>query len=511
MKSSNSKSHQQFGLNVFSNIAAYAVNLIIGLWFTPYLIRNLGIASYGLVPLANSITSYMSIITLSLNGAVGRFLTIDIQRDKSDQANITFNTALVGSILISLISLPIVIGIVSSIPYVFNVIPGDETAAQLLFLFILLSFFITTIESCFSVSSWAKSRFDLRNIVLILSNIFRVVFVVVFFNLTNPSIWQVGLGIFFASVIGLAGDYIIWKKLTPNLSIKPRLFDRFRIRELFSMGGWMVINQIGSLLFLNIDLIVANIVLGAKLAGEYGSILLFSTLLRGLTGTVTGVLTPMVVTKYALNDLDNMTRFSTQAVRLLGLGVGLSVGLICGLGGPFLQLWLGKDFGSLWLLLVLMVFHLPINLAVLPLFAIQTALNRVKLPGIVTLVMGIINLLLALFFTIVLNWGTYGIAAAAAIVLSLKNVIFTPIYGAYTQKLPWYTYMRAVFPGLVATLFVGLVSFGSTFLMHIDDWGSLIFVGAMTTIFSLGILFLFGIKEEDKVFILGFIPSFRKI
>jgi O-antigen/teichoic acid export membrane protein len=511
MKLTNSISQQRFSINVSSNLAAYAVSLLIGLWFTPYLIRNLGVAAYGLIPLANSISAYMSIITLSLNGAVGRYFTIDIQRGKSDQANITFNTALVGSIAISLASLPLVIGIVIGVPYFFDIPNGNETAAQLLFFFILFSFFVTAIESCFSVSSWAKSRFDLRNAVIISSNILRVLFVVVFFKFTNPGIWQVGAGILFASLFGLAGDILVWRKLTPELSIAPRQFDRSRIRELFSMGGWMVVNQIGTLMFLNIDLIVANTVLGAKTAGEYGSILIFSTLLRGLAGTVSGVLSPIVVGKYAINDLGSMTRISIQAIRLMGVTVALPVGLICGLGGPFLQLWLGQDFGSLWLLLVLMIFHLSINLAVLPLFGIQTALNKVKLPGIVTLVMGMINLMLALFFTIFLKWGVYGIAGAAAIVLTLKNLIFTPVYGAYIQNMPWYTYLQAVVPGLVATLLIGIVSFGSTLLVHIDSWANLFLIGGLIAVFSLAFLFCFGLKKEDKSFILGFVPSFGRL
>ena len=452
----------------------------------------------------------MSIITLSLNGAVGRFLAIDIQRNKADEANITFNTALIGSIFITGASLPLVIGMVIGLPYIFNIPKGNEWAAQLLFLFVLLSFFISSIESCFSVSLWAKSRFDLINVIEILSNVIKIITFVVLFAFIKPGIWQVGIGIFFSAIFGLISYFLLWKKITPELFIAPRQFDRSRVRELFGMGGWMVVNQIGSLLFLNIDLIVANMVLGAKSAGEYGSILLFSTLLRGLAGTVASVLSPIIVGKYALNDLDSMTRFSAQAVRLMAIAVGLPVGLICGLGGPFLQLWLGKNYGSLWFLLVLMVFHLSINLAVLPLFGIQTALNRVKIPGMVTLVMGIINLLLALFFTIVLKWGAYGIAAAAAIVLTLKNVIFTPIYGAYIQKMPWYTYIRTVVPGVVITLLVGLVSFGSTLLMRIDSWVSLIFIGGAIAVLCLGVLFLFGLKEEDKTLILGFLPSFGK-
>jgi membrane protein EpsK len=506
----NSKPHQQFGINAFSNIAVYVINLGIGMWFTPFLIKNLGVDSYGLIPLANSVTTYLIIIPLSLNGAVGRFLTIDLQKDDIEGANQTFNTSFFGSLLLTIGSLPFLLGFVYLIPLVFNIPTGTENAAKLLFFFVMFSFLVTTVESCFSVSSWAKNRFDLRNIVVVFSNLARISIVVVLFKLTQPSVWQVGLGILLAGLIGLAGDIFIWKQLTPELRISKSHFNLTKIRELFSMGGWITTNQIGSLLFLNIDLIVANLALGTKIAGEYGTILLFSTLLRSLSGTVSGILNPIVVAKYAIKDFPSITRLSKQSVRLMGLAIGLAVGLLCGLGGPFLKLWLGNDFDSLWLLLILIIFHLPINLAVMPLFGIQQALNKVKIPGILTLVLGIGNLLLALLFTLVFKWGSFGLAAAGAIVLTLKNVIFTPIYGAHIQKLPWYTYIGAVVPGLIMTSLVLLLSYGSTVLIQIDSWVRLIFTGIIIAMFVIGGLFLFGLKREDKDLILGFVPSFRR-
>ncbi len=373
------------------------------------------------------------------------------------------------------------------------------------------SFILSAIESCFSVSTWAKNRFDLRNIIEISSYFIKAFAIVALFMATPPTIGQVGFGIFISTVFTLVGYFILWKRLTPDLVIAPRLFDRFRIQQLFSMGGWMVVNQIGSLLFLNIDLIVANMVLGAKMAGEYGSILIFSSLLRTLAGTVSNVLGPTIVAKFVHHHFDDMTRLSAQSVRLLGIAIGLPVGLLCGLGKPFLQLWLGRDFGNLWVLLCLMVFHLPINLAVLPIFGIQTASNKVKVPGIVTLVMGIINLFTALLFTTVFKWGPYGIAAAAAIVLTIKNAAFTPLYAAYFQKIAWYTYIKSLIPGLLTALLIGLVSFSATNFLLIDSWGGLILVGVINSIIYLGLVFIVGLKKEDKSLILRFVPSIVKL
>ena len=191
---SSTKSQKQIAINAFSNILIYGINLGIGLWFTSYLINKLGIESYGLIPLALSVSSYLSIITLALNGAIGRYLTIDLHHNDLQAANKTFNTSFFGTIIISVVFFPLIALIAFLIPHIFNVPKGDEFSAILLFFLVLISFFITTIASCFSVSSWAKNRFDLKNIVVFFSNFGRVLSITFLFKMHNPSVWIVGIG-----------------------------------------------------------------------------------------------------------------------------------------------------------------------------------------------------------------------------------------------------------------------------------------------------------------------------
>ena len=75
--------------NAVTNFLLFIVSTLLGLWFTPFLIKNLGVEVYGLVPLANSITNYLSLITLSINGGVGRFLAIELENKESNEANKT--------------------------------------------------------------------------------------------------------------------------------------------------------------------------------------------------------------------------------------------------------------------------------------------------------------------------------------------------------------------------------------------------------------------------------------
>ncbi|GEM_PF-4695617 len=59
-----------FVVNVCSNLAYIGAQTVTTLWLTPFLIGYLGIAAFGITSLANSIVSYMSILTTALYSAV---------------------------------------------------------------------------------------------------------------------------------------------------------------------------------------------------------------------------------------------------------------------------------------------------------------------------------------------------------------------------------------------------------------------------------------------------------
>jgi len=71
---------------------------------------------------------------------------------------------------------------------------------------------------------------------------------------------------------------------------------------------------------------------------------------------------------------------------------------------------------------------------------------------LVTLAVGVFNLVLALFLAKVLGWGLYGLAGAGAISLTLRRFVFTPLYVAAVLHQPYKTYYQRVVPIMVATL-----------------------------------------------------------
>jgi membrane protein EpsK len=493
----------QFLANILSNLAVFASNILIWLWFIPYLIRNLGVASYGLIPLASSITAYLSIATLSLNGAVSRFLTIDLRRDDVLSANRTFNTSLICCLGVSILLLPFVLGFAFVSPRFFNIPAGQNTGGQLLFGATLGSFLVATIGSSFAVSSLALNRLDLRNIIIAASQLFRVGLVILLFSLTEPRLWHVGVGVLGAAVVEAFGHRILWRILTPQLTIMPSALDSSQVGKLFDMGRWLVLDQIGTLLLLNIDLVLVNRLLGAETGGFYGSVLLWANTMRMLATNVCGVLLPTAFTKYAQEDFDSLIRITRQAVKLLGLTVALPIGLLCGLSKPFLTVWLGSGFQHLSSLVLVLMAHLSINLAVFPLFGIQVAFGKVRWPAIVTFIMGIINVLLAVAFVKWAGWGAIGVGVAGALAFTVRNTIFTATYGTFIQKVPWWTFLSDQVPGFAGALTVAMLAYGVTQVLTIDSWTMLVTSSATIALIYAGLVFSTVFSPQERKFLVG--------
>jgi membrane protein EpsK len=178
--------------------------------------------------------------------------------------------------------------------------------------------------------------------------------------------------------------------------------------------------------------------------------------------------------------------------------IALPIGLVCGFSQPLLRIWLGPAFEPLAPLLLLMCLPLCVNLAVLPLFNIQMATNHVRLPGILTCVMGLGSLGLALLLAGPVGWGMYGVAVAGAVMLTAKNLVFTPLYAAHTLGLSTGTFYREILP-IVGTT-IGLTGGGwwlaDTF--HLHTWIELAAAGVIIAVLFVAGSYRFLLTSEER-------------
>ncbi len=508
MESSTNRSFSaQLPRNLISNIAYFLVNVIIGILLVPYFVSTLGVAAYGLIPLAASVTGYVGIVVQSLNTAVTRFLTVDLQQENYAAANRTFNTALFGLTGVILLTVPIILTIAFFAPTIFNVPVGQESGATLLFIGVCAALLLRSWSGNFTVQLFAYNRLDLQNYVNLTNLIVQTGLIVLFFTLFGPNLALVGVAYLCGAIVASGVSIVLSKRVCPHLTVSLRAYDRSKLRDLVGMGGWVIINQIGALLFLQIDLIVVNLLFGAASTGEYAIALQWVVLLRAIAGVLSGVLTPIVLTYYAREQTESLIRVTKSAVKLMGLALALPIGLVCGFAPQLLAVWVGSEFVTLAPLIVLLTVHLTVNLAVLPLFSINVAYNRIRIPGILTFFMGIGNFALAIALAVWTGLGYYGVALASAIVLTLKNAIFTPWYATRVLGVQAHTFTRSMLPGIVAT---GLLTIGIIVLGRVVPLGSLvslIFAGVAIAFVYCMILLRFGLDDFERGLFQSYLPK----
>ncbi len=227
--------------------------------------------------------------------------------------------------------------------------------------------------------------------------------------------------------------------------------------------------------------------------------MMWSLTLRSLAGVVSGVFGPTIISLYGRQDTEGLVTYSRRAVKFVGLMLALPIGVICGFAHPLLRIWLGPAFEPLASLMSLMTVHLCVNLAVLPLFNIQVATHHVRLPGMMTCVMGLGSLGLALLLAGPVGWGMYGVAVAGAVMLTAKNLVFTPLYAARILGLGYGTFYREILPivGMTLGLAGGAWWLARSFQLH--TWLGLgLSAISIAAVFAAGTYFFLLSSDERK-------------
>jgi len=501
------KFQQRFSKNLISNAVYFVLQFIIGLALVPFFIDTLGQAAYGLIPLATSVTSYVTIILDSMNASISRFLSIDLQRGELKKAGETYNTALFGILIVLLILLPVIVIVAWVSPSFFNI--GTESLINVFWLFLLIlgSVLIRAMGAIFTAVFIAYNRLDFINFVNITNILVQLVLVISLFIFIGPTLIFVGISYFAAAIISLILGYILFKKTNAFLHVSASQFRKSRFREIGDQAFWSVFQQIGNLLRYPICMIIVNIMFG-EIAGTQFSLGVTICLgILALSSLITSTFRPQIYLYRAKEDTKSLINFGAFTIKVIGLFMALPIALLCVFSTQILEFWVGKDFirisPLIWIMVIPMIFWMmaacigPINAAYL----------KVRPVALTNCILGILNVILAFSFPLLFHNGIYGVGWACAITIFLIMGIFQPIYNAYILKAPLLGFMKPMMYGILA-LAILLVIIGVYAL--IIPIQSILGVILSSIIISIGYLIILRLilKTEERTMIRSCIPRY---
>ena len=472
---------RQLPRNLIAKAISFGSSILMGLWLVPFRGRHIGMAAYGMVPIAALFTQYVGIVTNALRMPVARFMSV-ASREDQDGAKMIFNTAFWLYATLAIVQVPLFsLGYVN-ISRIFSIPSEILRDTQILFVCSFLAFVVGFIGSVFTVSTFSNNRLDLDEFVNISRTALRATLYLAAFSFLEPALRWVGYIELVVSLYALVCQIAIWHRITPFLRLQLSKISLGKIRPIIAMSLWGIVDTIGALLFLRVNVWLANRFISAEAGGDYGAIQQWDLLFRNAAGVVAMVISPMVVICYAQKQFDKAHRITVTAVRYLTAAIAVPCGVVVGFSPELIHHWLGAAHVALWPVLAAMVAPLIISCGIAPVFQLQNAYNRVRVPAIATLATGIVNLLGCVIAVRFFGVGILGLALISSVVFTIKNGLFTVWYAARISSLSISTYAIPLAQGLLLASGVVLCSWYVRTTLPVSDLVNLVAAGGAITL-----------------------------
>lgn len=480
--------HKQLSINLIASVTAFIINMGISFFLTPYITKNIGIEAYGFVSLGANFINYASLVTIALNSMAGRFITIEIHKDNWKAANKYFNSVLLANTIAAGVMLIPSILCVVFINKIVNVPIELLSDVRLLFAFLFANYLISIIASSFGVSTFATNKLYLKSLRETEARIIKALALLILFIFFEPAVSYLGFASFLVLVYIVFFNIYYTIKFLPNIKIKKEYFDYKAVLELISSGIWNTLIQVGQILLQGVDLLIANLYIGATAMGTLALAKTIPIVIFSLIATISAVFLPEFTILYAQNKTSELLLSIKRSMKLLGIIASIPTAILIGLGEDFFRLWVpmqnAKELQILSIITIAIIFA---SGSINSLYGIFTVTNKLKDNAIVLLVTGLLNVVFVFILLKMTDLGLFAISGVSTILGIVRNLAFTAPFGAKYLNLKWNVFFPEITKGVIAIGIATIIAIFLNSLIPINGWVTFFALSAIITILSLGI------------------------
>lgn len=413
------KLENQTKVNFYTNIFALIANVLVGLYYTPYLLNTLGLIAYGILPLSLIINQYISVVTQTLTHSYTRFYSVAIQQDNYESASQNISTSLIVTIILSLFIIPLGLFLALRPDDIFTIPTNLLNPAKRLFLFTIFSFILSLFSSLLNVTLYAINRLDLLNLLKIIRSFLKLAIVVLLFTYIDIDVSFVGLANLVTELLILVLSIFFFFKFKPSkVKIALKFFDKITLYAILGMSSWVLIHVCGDTLLYRTDILILNAFWDTSASGALGAISEIGSYITVIISVIGSLYGPMILIQYSRNNHDEVKSLLINQSTIVGSLSAILCGLIAGFSIPVLSIWLGDEMAQYHSWLIIKMVALPYYAAGGIMAFVYRAWNRVKLPALGTIFLGFINIILIILIVRILNYSD-------PIVILLITMIFT--------------------------------------------------------------------------------------
>jgi len=457
---------RQIFRNVGSSWFALGVNVLVGIFLSPYILHRLGDTAFGLWILIFSLTGYYGLFDLGIRSSIVRYVARFAATREQEELDRLVSTALASYSCIGMLTMLITLVVAWFVTAIFKIPLEFLTTARWLLLIVGAAVSLGFPFAVFSGILEGLQRFYLLNFTSISATLLRALLIVVALRDGRGLLTVALITVCIPLLGGLINAAAVFRLIPLRLGI--RSVRRSTLRQIASYSGTTFVIIVAGRLRFKTDALVIGTFLSAAAVTYFTIGARLVDYATEVVQSMAQIFVPMSSQSDAVGDLGRLRQIFVAGNRMCALVIFPITAILIVLGKSVIEAWMGARYvaASYPILLILLI---PSTLMIM-----QAASSRVlfgmgkhQMLAKVTLAEGIANLVLSIL--LVRKYGIVGDALGTAIPLSCTVLFFLPIHLCRLLKLRLLSYLRHSFLlplGLTAPLVGALFLLRRWFIPH---------------------------------------------
>lgn len=485
-------SSQQIKYGAVLSYLGIVVYILVGLLYTPWMIRVIGKDDYGLYTLAYSIVA-LFVFDFGISAAIQRFVAKYLAEGNNEKVNNCISLVYKLYVYIDIAILIILTTIYILIPDIYRELTVEQiNRLEVVFimagLFSVISFPFIPLNGILS----AHEKFVQLKTCDLLSKVLTVGINVICLYL-GGGLYELVLTNVLVGLFIIIVKFAIVKQQT-TVKVQIGYEDKAEMRSLLSFSGWTTVVALCQRCFFNIAPSILGMFAGAGVIAVLG----ISISLEGYTYTFACALNGLFLPRISriLNDKGSVLPLMVRVGRIQILTMGLIlIGFIV-VGYDFISVWLGEGYEEAYICTLLLI--IPAFLLLPADIADQTliASGNVKYRAVVYVGMAVINVPLSIVMT--KHYGLIGLAFSIFIAYMVRN---TALFYVYYSKLHIniISFFRDSYMKLLPALCVSMVcAYVFAGMVNLNGWYGIAMKAMIVSVCYIVCMTLLGMNKSER-------------
>lgn len=500
----------QLKAGVVLNYVVIFLNTVVGLLYTPYMLRMMGQSEYGLYSLVASVIAYLTVLDLGFGNAIVRYTAKFRAEKKTEEQYEMFGMFFLLYLVIGIIAFGIGLGLYFNVDTLFG---NTMTAVELGRARIMMLLLVANLAFTFPMSIWgsiiqAYEDFVFQKSLNIIRIILNTAVMICLLHFGYKAVAMVVVQTIF-NVLTLVVNFIYCRrKLNIHIYFRFKHFHWGFLKEVAIYSFWIFLNAIMDRVYWSTGQFVLGAMVGTAAVAVFAIAIQLEGMYMQFSTAISSVFLPkvtaMVATNRSRKEISDLF-IRTGRIQYIVLAYILSGFII--FGRQFIELWAGADYTDAYIISLLFFIPLTVPLIQNLGITILQARNEMKFRSVLYIIIALVSLAMQIVLT--RYFGGIGCAMGVSGALVVGQILIMNVYYRRRQDLDIKTFWKEI--SKMSIIPIVLIFSSMLVIRHffaLDSWGKLILGIAAFSLVYIPLFFRFSMTDEERNL---FISMFHKI